>query len=269
MRCGKKRCFPVSDPSDPLLCPCAEITSIWRLFFGRWTRLLACAHVTKICFIFLYAFFYVTVWHEEANSSELCVCVCLRAPNVYICILSHLGEGPEREYRGVHASVWTPTFDCESPQSGFELILVFFFCAMRSSSRCCRLLKGNGVLNKRSVWKKHCEWHGEASETPFCWMGLQLLDDGVLMPKFMIINNEWRQSREDRQNDVCWREAEFDQNEDDAWVRWGHQIFHCSMLQIKPLNWSIVSLCAGHGLHEMTAENKRELLLKVWGKRFE
>lgn len=41
------------------------------------------------------------------------------------------------------------------------------------------------------------------------------------------------------------------------------------MLQIKPLNWSIVSLCDGHGLHEMTAENMWELLLEVWGKRFE
>lgn len=41
------------------------------------------------------------------------------------------------------------------------------------------------------------------------------------------------------------------------------------MLQIKPLNWSIVSPCAGHGLHEITAENMWELLLEVWGKRFE
>lgn len=80
VRCGKKRCFPVSDPSDAPLCSCTEIMSFsvyltvifWMVESSSWMH--TC---TNICFIFLYAFF--CTWLCQSWSGQLFWALCLFA----------------------------------------------------------------------------------------------------------------------------------------------------------------------------------------------
>lgn len=66
----------------------------------------------------------------------------------------------------------------------------FVQCAhpAKCQSWCCRLLKGNGVTNKQTIWKKPLRMTRWSIRNTLLLEGLQLLDDGVLILKFMIIN---------------------------------------------------------------------------------
>lgn len=151
-------------------------------------------HTCKnICFIFLYAFFlHVIVSELEWPTLLSSVFVCLRAPNVYICILSHLGEGPERGTEEYMPPSEPPLLIVKSR----SLVSSWFWPFCWFSFLCNAFIQQNVRVGAAGYLKvMGLQTNGPFGKTiandtvkHLLLEGLQPPDDGVLIPKCMNIN---------------------------------------------------------------------------------